>query len=107
MAFFSTAPAAPTAIVSPPTVCSIPDLPAPSISSTCEEEWKRATALNSSGGICCHVVYGLAWHEQHLVAVTSTGQVCVWKVPTLDENEELDEIEQLELFQKYRLPLVK
>jgi hypothetical protein len=102
MATFSTASMELTPMIPSPTVCSIPDLPIPSVSPSCEEEWKRAAALNS-GGSC--VVYGLAWQEQHLVAVTSTGQVCIWKVPTIDDD--LDEVEELEIFQQHCHALVK
>ena len=92
----------PTKVMTTPTICSIPDLPAPSISPSCQEEWKRINDCNES----C-VVYSLAWHEHYLVAVTSHGQVCIWNVPTLNQEEDLDPMEEMELFQKRRLALVK
>jgi len=101
--FFSTAPAAaPLAVAPSPLVCSIPDLPAPSLSPSCEEEWKRFSASKDDA-----VVYGLAWRGQHLAAVTSSGQVCIWNVPTRDEDEDMDQVEILEIFQKQRHPAVK
>lgn len=100
MAFFSTKMAT-CPVEAPQIVCSLPDLPAPSLSPSCAEEWKCCASSDDT------VIYGLAWHERHLVAVTSSGEVCIWDVPPSNENEEMDEIEMKEVFEKHRHPVVK
>lgn len=102
MTSFFAAPSAPTAVAQTPLVCSIPDLPPPSIPLPCSDEWKGFTDSNKDA-----VIFGLAWKDQHLIAVTSTGHVCIWNVPNAEDEEEMDEVERLQVFQKQRLPIVK
>lgn len=99
-----TAPSTPTSLVPTPIVCSIPNLSIPSKLPTCKEEWERLAASNTDT-----IVYSLVWHGAHLVAVTSSGHVCIWKVPIeQDESmEEMDQEERCEIFEKLRRPLVK
>lgn len=102
MTFFSTATAEPTAVAPSPLVCSLPDLPAPSLPPSSQEEWKRSSASIDD------TVYGLAWQGQHLVAVTSSGEVRIWNVPsTNDDHEDMNQVERLEIFQKQRRPVFK
>ena len=102
MAFFSSAAMETTPVTATPIVCRLPDLPAPSLPPTCEEVWKR-----SASSIEDTVIYGLAWHERHLVAVTSSGEVCIWDVPPSGDDEEMDETEIKKMLEKHRCPVVK
>jgi hypothetical protein len=102
MTFFSTAPSAASSLKPSPLVCEIPNLPAPSILPTCQEEWNRFASSNVDT-----VVHSLAWHGQHLAAVTSSGNVCLWNIPNTWDEDDLDQVEQMELYEKIRRPLVK
>jgi hypothetical protein len=102
MTFFSAATAVTTPVAPSPVVCSLPDLPAPALPPSCEEEWKRSASSTENT-----VIYGLAWHRQHLVAATFSGIVCIWNVPPTVDDEDMDEIEMKEMFEKHRRPVVK
>lgn len=104
MAFFSAALTERNAVVPSPVVCSLPNLSAPSIAPSCEEEWRRLEAANNHA-----VIYGLDWHEQHLVAVTSSGHVCIWNVPAASDNEDddMDQEQVMKEFADKSRPLVR
>lgn len=83
---FSASSTATAPTVASPLVCQLPNLPPPFPKPSYEEEWKKNPDKNQT-------VFGLAWRDRYLVAITSSGSVCIWDTP-LTENEE-DESETL------------
>ena len=84
-------------------VYQLPSLPSPSLLPSYEEEWEKNTS-NSGTALS---ISGLAWHNQYLVAVTSSGDVCIWDVPVESDSYDYDELMYAEILKSRQEPVLK